>query len=122
MNQGKNSESSGQEQSYRETLSNDSDERRTMEKKLLEQVISETMGSSNQAALDLVYGVARASKYPDTTHIEAVEEIVEAVFRHSFPNRRFPRRLVHRVALSLSEAPEATTKLEKLWREARCSE
>jgi len=89
------------------------------EQKLLETVLRETMGSSNREALELLFAVARQSAYPDTTHIGAVEEVVQAIVKNRFGNRHFTPRLIHRIACTLIEAPEATIRLERLWQEAR---
>jgi hypothetical protein len=91
------------------------------EQQLLDAVLRETMGNANQAALELIFDVARKSQYPDTSRIEAVEELVRAIMRRAFGPRKFPRRLIHRVASSLIEAPEATIRIERLWQEARAS-
>lgn len=91
------------------------------EENLLDAVLRETMGNSNQAALDLIFDVARKSEYADTSHIEAVEELVRAIMKRSFGTRKFSRRLIHRIACSLVEAPEATVRIERLWQEARSS-
>jgi hypothetical protein len=104
-----------------ESLSADPAVSRSEEQKLLEAVLRETMGSTNREALELLFAVARQSAYPDTTHIEAVEEVVQAIVKNRFGSRKFPPHLIHRIACTLIEAPEATIKLERLWQEARTS-
>lgn len=91
------------------------------EQKLLDAVLRETMGSSNREALELIFQVARASSYDDTSRIEPVEEVVRAIVKYRYGTRTFSRKLIHRIACSLIEAPEATIKLERLWQEARAS-
>lgn len=91
------------------------------EQSLLEAVLRETMGSSNREALEAVFQVARDSQYPDTSQVAAVEELVRAIMRSRFGSRKFTRRLIHRIACSLIETPEATIRIERLWQEARAS-
>jgi len=91
------------------------------DQELLDAVLRETLGSANREALDLIFAVARRSSYPDTTHIEAVEEVVQAIMQNRFGKRLFTRRLIQRIAGSLIEEPEATIRLERLWQEARAS-
>ena len=92
---------------------------RSDEQELLDAVLRETLGSTNREALELIFEVARQSDYPDTTHIEAVEEVVQAIVKNRFGKRLFTRRLIHRIASTLVEEPEATVRLERLWQEAR---
>jgi hypothetical protein len=102
-----------------ESVSGEPAASRSEEQKLLETVLRETMGSTNREAMELLFAVARQSAYPDTTHIEAVEEVVQAIMKNRFGSRKFPTHLIHRIACTLIEAPEATIKLERLWQEAR---
>ena len=88
---------------------------------LLELVLHETVAKGSRESLDLIFEVARNSQWEDTSHIEAVEEVVAAIVKRRFGPRRFSRRLIGRIARSLVEAPEATVKLERLWQEARFS-
>lgn len=97
-----------------------SDEDRA-EESLLEAVLRETMGSSNQDALELILSVARESEYEDTTNIDAVAEVVRKIIKHRFGKRAFSERVIKRIANTLIEAPEAAIKLERLWQEARSS-
>lgn len=106
---------------HEESLSANPAANRSDEQKLLETVLRETMGSTNREALELLFAVARQSVYPDTTHIEAVEEVVQAIVENRFGGRKFPPPLIQRIACTLIEAPEATIKLERLWQEARTS-
>lgn len=86
---------------------------------LLDAVLRETVGSGSRGSLELIFGVARASQYPDTSQIEAVEEVVLAIVQRKFGKLRFPRRLIQGIAGALIEVPEAAVKLERLWQEAR---
>ena len=104
-----------------EILANEVDPGGSDEHHLLDAVLRETIGDSDREALDLIFAIARKSSYEDTTHIEAVEEVVQAIIKYRFGNRQFTPRLIHRIACSLIEAPEATVKLERLWQEARAS-
>ncbi len=102
---------------YSEQSSSD----RSDEQELLDTVLRETLRNNNREALELIFAVARNSEYPDTGSIHAVEEVVKAIMKHRFGNRQFTRRLIHRIACSLIEEPEATIRLERLWQEARAS-
>jgi hypothetical protein len=112
----------GDEEFDDEHYSDDSSDDDSGERSLLEAVLRETMGSTNQEALELIFSVARESKYEDTTTIEAVAEVVRKIIQHRFGERRFSERAIKRIAHSLVEAPEATIRLERLWQEARSSE
>ncbi len=89
------------------------------EQKLLESILRDAMGGANSEALKLVFQVAKASSFPDTSHIGAVEEFVRAVIRRRFGGRKFPAIFINRIACSLIEVPEAAVKFERLWQEAR---
>lgn len=88
---------------------------------LLEAVLIETVAGSSRESLDLIFDVARASEYENTSQIAAVEELVDAIVTRRFGQRKFPARLLRRIAHTLIETPEATVKLERLWQEARAS-
>jgi hypothetical protein len=89
------------------------------EQVLFDAVLRETMERTDQAALELIFSVARKSSYPDTSRVEAVEELVRAIMKARFGARKFTRRLIHRIACSLIETPEATIRMERLWQEGR---
>ncbi|MEZ6136665.1 MAG: hypothetical protein R3C53_17350 [Pirellulaceae bacterium] len=97
------------------------DSDRRDEHALLDAVLRETMGTANQAALDLIFDVARRSEYSNTAEIKAVEQVVQAIIKFKFGARKFSSRLINRIACTLIETPEATVKLERLWQEARAS-
>ncbi len=116
---GMNSEGRNErEREFHETseVSNDEDEQ-----KLLETILRDSMSKSNGEALKLVFQVARASAYEDTSRIGAVEELVRAIIKSRFGTRKFPASFINRVACSLIDLPEAAVKLERLWQEARSS-
>ncbi len=91
------------------------------EQKLLETILRDTMSKSNGEALKLIFQVARTSAYEDTSRIGAVEEVVRAIIKSKFGERKFPASFINRVACSLIDLPEAAVKLERLWQEARTS-
>lgn len=87
--------------------------------RLLERILQETIAADDAAALELIRGVARQSRFPDTTEIGAVEEVVAAIIARRFGTRVPLPQLVRRVANSLVDLPEATIRLERIWQEAR---
>ncbi len=87
--------------------------------RLLERILQETISAEHAEALELIRGVARQSRYADTTDIAAVEEVVAAIIARRFKTRQPLPQLVRRVAHSLVEQPEATIRLERIWQEAR---
>jgi hypothetical protein len=91
------------------------------EQDLLETILSDSMSGSNGESLKLIFQVARASEYKDTSRIGAVEEFVRAILQQRFGGRKFSSGFVNRVASALIEVPEAAVKLEHLWQEARAS-
>lgn len=91
------------------------------ESELLEAVLHETVANSNAESLELIFSVARASNFADTTQIGAVEEVVRAIIAKRFGNIKFSSRLIKRISQTLIETPEATVKLERLWQEGRAS-
>lgn len=88
---------------------------------LLDAILQETTGSENHESLDLVRRVAKNSQIKDGNCREAAEELVRAILDQQFVGKRFPQRLVVRIAGSLMESPDAVARLAKLWREARQS-
>jgi hypothetical protein len=86
---------------------------------LLERVLQETINADNVQALNLIQGVAKKSSYPDSTDVNAVMEVVRAIVDRRFGPNRIGQGLIRRVASSLSESPEASIRLERIWQEAR---
>lgn len=86
---------------------------------LLEKVLRETLSEGSKDSLELIFSVARTSKYEDTTRIGAVEEVVEEIVRRRLGIPKISRRMVRLIAQSLIEVPEAAVKLERIWQEGR---
>lgn len=89
---------------------------------LLEKVVQETLNASNFEALNLIRAVAARSEYADSTDPGAVMEVVRAIVDRRFGVGRIGNSLVRRVGASLVDSPEATVRLERIWREARSNE
>lgn len=93
------------------------------EHRLLESVLRVTMAATSSGdALQLITDVARRSRFEDITDLRAVEEVVRAIVKKRFGERRLGSQLIRRVAEALIDDPEATVRLHRVWSEARRDE
>ncbi|MCA9194415.1 MAG: hypothetical protein KDB03_21745 [Planctomycetales bacterium] len=86
---------------------------------LLDAVLKETLNNSSHDALELIFDVARASRYENTTDIRAVEEVVREIVTRRLGMRKLSPRVIRVVAQTLIDEPEVAVKLERLWQEGR---